>query len=63
MAKSAALKSNICSLCVNGCAGRSSFFSGLLASLRVRIHYPTYVNAGLPPPPATNLCTEIYAKI
>jgi DNA polymerase V len=27
-----------------------SFFSGLLASLRVRIHYPTYVNAGLPAP-------------
>jgi len=40
------------------------FFSGLAASLRVRIHYPTYVNAGLPAPAAgefehRDLCEEL----
>jgi DNA polymerase V len=41
-----------------------SFFSGLPASLRVRIHYQTYVNAGLPAPAADeseyrDLCEDL----
>jgi DNA polymerase V len=41
-----------------------SFFGGLPASLRVRAHYPTYVNAGLPAPAADefehrDLCEDL----